>query len=535
MRHAEQHRALTEHFATVLVFAFAAFVLFYNLGGRYIEDWDEGIYSRTSQRALESHDYLVMKYDDYILWDKTPFPLWPMMLSFKLLGVSDVSARLSSVLFGLGILIQIFVIARRFYGLGTALLAVFVAVTTTQFVFHHGLKTANIDSITLFFLLGAVSSWVLCERERTRLAFTAASLACAFLCKGPLIGIPVVAIVLSAFPQGKRPSVTPKNLALSVFIFVAIIAPWYLYMYARFGDDFIDRHVVRIFLLWFAKGVDTHVHDDLYLIKNVLLSPYFFPWFGVAIISVVYFLRLFSEERRQIDLILISWVLITLLVVNGSRTKLYWYVLPLYPALAIMIAKTLSDFVRASNYLNKAAFYLGLLIVLTYYFDQQVFPTSAGFNFAKAGMAVLAIFILATLCARYAPERQGTVNAILLCLLCYFPAKEAYGQTLLKNMNAPIFAISNTLEPGQRINTFQLQRPAASYYLSRKFDLREFYRIEDAEQVRGGLVIVRSDFEPLKKVRQENAHGSFTFEIGGHSYRLTPLMTENEFTLFRVD
>ncbi|MGE5237542.1 MAG: ArnT family glycosyltransferase [Chloroflexota bacterium] len=533
MRHAEKPRPLAEYLATFLVFGFAVFVLFYNLGGRYIEDWDEGIYIRVSQRALETGDCLVMQFENHLLWDKTPFPLWPMIFSSKLFGFNETSARLSSALFGLGILMQIFLIARRFYGPATALLSVLVAITTTQFVFHHGLKTANIDSITIFFLLGAISSWVLIETERPRLVLTAASLACAFLCKGPLIGIPVVVILLSAIPRGKRPSITPKNLVLSVLLFIAIIAPWYLYMYVRFGDEFLERHVVRVFFLWFAKGVDSHVHDDLHLIKTTLLSPHYFPWFGAAIISVVYFFKLYSEEKRQIDFILIAWVLITLLVVNGSRTKLYWYVFPLYPMLAVMIAKTLSDFVRSSNYLNKAAFYLGLLIVLTHYFDQRLFPGSAGFNFAKAGLAVLGIFSLATLCARYVPRRQGVVNAILVCFLCYFPLKETYNQTLVKNLDAPILALANRLEPGQRINTFQLYRPAASYYLSRRFDLREFYGIEDVEQLRGGLVVVRSELE--KKLPPKDDRGGFTVEIGGNSYRVTPLMTENEFTLFKVD
>jgi 4-amino-4-deoxy-L-arabinose transferase-like glycosyltransferase len=526
---------LTEVLSVLFVFVFSVFVLFYNLGGRYIEDWDEGVYIRVTQSAIESRDYLVIKYTNYILWDKTPFPLWPMMLSFKLFGVNEASARLSSALFGFGILIQIFLIARRYYGPGTASFAVLVALTTTQFVFHHGLKTANIDSITIFFLLGAVSSWTLIERETPRLALTALSLACAFLCKGPLIGIPVVAIFLSMLRQGKRPSMTPKPLALSVFLFVAIVVPWYTFMFIRFGNEFLDHHVVRIFFLWFARGVDDHVHDDLFLIKNVLLSPHFFPWVGAAIISVIYFFKLYGQEKRQIDLLLIIWVLLTFLVVNGSRTKLYWYVLPLYPVLAIMIAKTMDDFVRDSNYLNKSAIYLGLFIILTYHFDQGVFRGSAGFNIVKAGLAVLGIFVLAALCERHVPEQRTVLNVILICILFYFPVKETYSQTLVRTMDIPILSITNGLEPGQRISTVQLQRPAASYYLSRKFDLREFYRIDEVEQMRGGPVIMRNDPELFRNLPPRDDRGGFTVWVGGKSYRVTLLMTENEFVLFRID
>jgi 4-amino-4-deoxy-L-arabinose transferase-like glycosyltransferase len=157
---------------TLLTFGFVIFVLFYNLGGHFLEDWDEAFYAVMSQTAIQNSNYLTLEYQSDIHWSKTPFPVYPMMASFRVFGVNEFSARLSSVFFSLGLLFQIYLIAKRYYGEWTAILAVLITITAAQFIFSHGLKTANVDAITLFFMVGSISSWLLIRNPDYRIIMT---------------------------------------------------------------------------------------------------------------------------------------------------------------------------------------------------------------------------------------------------------------------------------------------------------------------------------------------------------------------------
>lgn len=517
---------------TTLIFLFAAFTLFYNLGGQYLQDWDEAIYVKAAADALHDHDYLALKFRDGIFWDKTPIPLFPMMILFKLFGVSEVTARLSSAFFGAGTVLQIFLIARRYYGQWTGVLAVLITVTITQLMFWHGLRSADIDSITLFFLSGAISSWILVERVDRKIVFTMVSLSLAFLCKGPIIGIPVVVILSSLLVHNPLSRRSLKPLALGFFIAAAIVLPWYLYMYHRFGNDFVNNHVIRVFFQWFAVGVGPHVRDDMFLLDTVLLSPEHFPWFGAAVISVIYFLKLFSTEKRFSHFVLIAWVFTAFFVVNQSQTKIQWYVFPLYLPLAIMVAKTLVDFVENRDYLNTLAYYVGLMVILSYFFNKQVFPHNTTSNVARAGMAALALYGIVRLIERYVPHCRKILGIALICLLFYVPLKTAYKYTRSES-TPPVFEIAESLDLDKVIYTYDVY-PSGIYYLTRRGTVRDFYVYSgDIKPLRGQHVLTRTEI--LNNAKAKKADGSFQVAVGGEQYLFSPVKVRSEFSIVKVD
>lgn len=516
---------------TALVFGLAAFVLFHNLGGTFIEDWDEGVFLSAVQRTLKSHDYLAIRLEDVGPWDKSPFPLYPMLLSVKVFGMNEAAARAPSALFGMGIVALVFLIARRFYGLWTGLLAVVVTVTTTQLVFHHGLRSANIESITLFFLTGALASWLLIHRTAPRVLITAASLAAAFLCKGPIIGIPVAAIGLSLLVENPLKGKFLRYCVLSAILFVLLAAPWYLYMYGRFGQEFLEKHVARVIFGWFAKGSGGHIYGDTFYLRQVFFSPAMLPWYGAAVIALIYFFRLFSEKRRLAEGLLIIWVITTFVVIHAAQTKLYWYVFPLYPPLAIMIAKTLADFVEKRDYLNATAAYAGLTVVLTLFFDLQVFPSGRGSGLAKAVLAAALAWGAVTLVSRQRPRARQVLCGLLVAVLCYVPAKLTVERTFKGDASAPIFPVAEAADPTKPIYTYQLGRPAAVYYLAMRSEVRELY--SNLEELRGNQLVVRSDL--LAEAKSAEPDGSFSLLWNGLRFRFVPVKSANGFTLLKVE
>ena len=516
---------------TVSAFSFALFMLFFNLGGRNLADWDEGIHVMSAENAIQQHDYLVMRHQGRIA-DKSPFPLYPMIGFLKIFGPDEASARFSSALFGLGILIQVFLIARRFYGKRAAAMAVFVLSTSTQFMFDHGLRTANIDAITIFFLTGAISCWLLVDRMDYKIISTMGSLGAAFLCKGPIIAIPLSAILLS-FPLSnplRRSSVVPFLAGL--LLACALVLPWYLYMYGLFGHEFIQDKIVRNFLHRYWAGVGGHNnYGDMYFL-DILLSPKNFLWYGVSLIALVNFFKRFSEDRTREDCVLIGWVLASFVIVSQSQTKLDWYIFPLYPPLAIMTAKTLDDFIANENYLNKTAYYLGMIVCLTFLFNHSLSALGGGSNLVRACLAALLIYGTSRLFARFLPLHQRGLRLALVVVLFLLPGFYSVERTLQRDTAPPVLGIVKSLEPGKPINTFQLN-PSENYYLSRIGKVREFYRAEDVAKLKGQMVITRE--EVIDNAGPKSPDGSFKVVVGLNTYVITPVESGDGFAVVRVD
>ncbi len=522
---------MTKLFVTC-VFAFSSFVLFYNLDGHYLVDWDEAWYVLMAQRAIEDGNYLFLRFQNQVFWDKSPFTIYPMMLSFKIFGITEATARLPSAIFGLGVMIQIFLLARKFYGPVAGALAVLIAVTSTQFIFLHGLRTANIDGITIFFVTGSLSCWFLIERPAARVAGTFASLGLAFLCKGPIIVIPLAVVALNLLVGNPLKGRMLKSFMTALLTMLVIVVPWYAYMYVAFGRVFIQNHILRNFLERYTVGLDHHTYGDMYF-TGVLLSPENFLWYGVGMLGFFYFFKLYAEEKNPAHLALISWVFTTYIIVNLSHTKLAWYIFPLYPPLAIMAAKTLDDFIGKKNYLNIAAFYFGSIIILAAYLNREIFPEHNAPNIARACIVCLGLFCIDTLIEKKLPEYRKAFSTLLVCLLFLYPAYRSYDLAGYTSRDAPIHSIAERVEQNSTIATFLLYNPGASYYLSKKGILQEFFSYDDFPKLRGRVVITTKD--ALKGLNKDVPDGPFPYTFQGEHYTVTPLFSADVFSMVKVE
>jgi 4-amino-4-deoxy-L-arabinose transferase-like glycosyltransferase len=533
---------------TVLIFSFAIFVLFYNLGGHYLEDWDEAFYVVMSQTAIQNGNYLVLEYQNDIHWSKNPVPLYPMIASFKLFGVNEFSARLSSVLFGLGLLLQIFFIAKRYYGQWTALLAVLITITSTQFIFSHGLKTANVDGITLFFLIAAISSWLLIENPGYKIITTFACLAFAFLCKGPIIVIPVVVICLSLFIENPLKKTSVKSLFIGLSAAAVIVLPWYLYAYEVYGDIFIKKHILYNFIQRYTEGIEGHKEGALYFIRYLFSTDHFI-WTGVAMASLVYFLRIFLTKKRLIEFILPAWVLVTFIIVNLSQTKLWWYMFPIYPALAIITAKTLTDFVESPGFLNGAAYSIGIITMTVsifgyhpyifyklddltifgyhpYIFHKLFFDF---FDINKTKIAALSAFLVfigtVFFLKKYIPDYRKKFRILLVCIICIIPISKTYELTIKKDLNAPVSSLVKNLDFSKPVCTFTIGPdifpPGAYYYLSAKGKVEQCSVVRLGKALKGKTVIMQT--QTLEYLRKNNEAGAFQLVSKRDTFNMTPI------------
>ena len=97
-----------------LLFAACAFVLFWNLGTRGLNEPDEGRYASISQQMLQDHDWLVPRLQQQLHFSKPPLSYWLAASAFRFFGETEWAARLTPALAAFSILLLTWLMARRY-------------------------------------------------------------------------------------------------------------------------------------------------------------------------------------------------------------------------------------------------------------------------------------------------------------------------------------------------------------------------------------------------------------------------------------
>lgn len=330
-----------------LIWAALVAALFYRLGGAVLFEPDEGRNSEKAREILALHDWITPHENFHAVLDKPIFFYWLIAASFKFFGLSEWAARLPSVLaaFGCLVLIYRFVLAR--WGRWEAFWSVLILLTSAEFFI---LARVVIFDMSLTFFM-TLAFWAFYEAAHTEPAkqrriwclVLYSALAIATLIKG-LIGVVVPGMVFFFYLLLSNRWAVLRRIYLipGVLLFFAIVLPWYLAADAH-NDGYLryylwDEHFGRFTTTEFERGAPWY-----FFIVVALVG--FFPW--TLLLPVV----LNDIRKAGIDdktLYLILWATLPFLFFSASKSKLPHYILPLFPALAILTAAMLGRCCRDS-------------------------------------------------------------------------------------------------------------------------------------------------------------------------------------------
>jgi len=327
----------TTTIAFLLVFSFAWFA---NLGQRDLFNTDEGRYAEISREMVASGDWLTPRLNGLKYFEKPPLQYWATAAAFEAFGQSAWSARLWTALTGfLGVLFAAFA-AWRLFGaeagratgaiLGGSLMWVFMG---------HG---SSLDMGVSSFLSLAVGAFALAQRDRVGpggrrgwMLFGWAACALAVLSKG-LIGIvlPAGAVALYVLWQRDWRLLARLELAAGLALFLAIAAPWFV--------------MVSLANHEFAHFFFIHEHFERFLTKeHGRFQPwwYFLPLLALGAVPWTLALpgALVAAARRrpllsfQPQRFLLVWCVFVFVFFSVSDSKLFAYILPIFPALAMLL------------------------------------------------------------------------------------------------------------------------------------------------------------------------------------------------------
>jgi 4-amino-4-deoxy-L-arabinose transferase-like glycosyltransferase len=341
-------RAEQRWLAPVLLFIVAVLFVAPLVGGLPLLDPDEGLHAAIAQEMVARGDYVTPRFLGTPFPDKPILFFWAQALAIRVFGSHVAAVRSVGLLFGLAGALATGVLARRLFGRSAGAIAFAVYATM---LLPAVISQAAVHDIALVpWVVLALVAFVDARRSPTLVRagghamLAGLWLGLALLTKG-LVGVAITGIAAATWLVASRALGVRMVLVGAVALLVAcgIAAPWYLAM-DRANPGYLHYFFVQRHLHGFAT--DTQPHGDRpwwYYLPIVLAGalPWtaYLPWrepdpkTGPA-----------ADDGRRLAW---GWLLGSLLFLSAASSKLVTYVLPVFPAIALLVARRWAGWIDA--------------------------------------------------------------------------------------------------------------------------------------------------------------------------------------------
>jgi len=310
-----------------------------------LTDPDEVFYSLTAHEMASHHEWATPLIFDQPQFEKPPLTYWLLEFAFNTWGESPFTARFFPALFAIvGVMLVYFLGLMGFKDEGKAFLSALVLATGAFFMAMG--KMVFTDMIFSVFILGAFTMfvWAFTDRPRRGAAWMGFYICCALatLTKGPLgFVIPQVSIILFLLYQRQLDSLKNMWVPLGILLFLLIALPWYLYTYHQYGHAFTHEFFYNDH--WRRLLSAEHHGNDHWFFYPVTMIAGLFPWSLFLMAAVVDLFKRLKSSVTLVDYLSLSWIITVFVVFQMAHSKLASYILPLFPALALLTGNFLGN------------------------------------------------------------------------------------------------------------------------------------------------------------------------------------------------
>ena len=350
----------------ILLTAICTFLWCGSMWGWPIRGTDETRYTGVARELLGRSNWLVLTWRGEPYDEKPPLAFWMMGGLMKITGMDNAwLLRLPTFLAALATTLLTYTIARRFIsapaGLTSALLLATAPLYSNQAV------TARLDMISTAYMTLALGLWLGARASNSmswgaRAAFWA-SLAAAFFTRNALM--PALLLLIILIDCARAHSLRPWRItapAIGLTALAAFIAAWFYTQHKLYPAGVVKNQ-------WQEQIVDrlegSTRHGKPFWYYPIALAEGWGPWVVLLAWAAIDAIAGWLYEKRQrstsnsesslnverwtLDVgrstlmpspwpPLVTWVLLPLLILSLVGAKRPQYLLPLYPAIAILIA-----------------------------------------------------------------------------------------------------------------------------------------------------------------------------------------------------
>jgi 4-amino-4-deoxy-L-arabinose transferase-like glycosyltransferase len=328
---------------------------FYRLGALGLVGPDEPRYAQVAKEMASSGDFVTPRLNGKPWFEKPILYYWLTASFYRVLGVNEFSARLASALAGsLGVVVTWWLGCRWIGRRGGFLSAAILATSVIWFSLSRAATMDMLLSSALAFAWASLYA-ILFPTDSVKQAtgslphhssplpaiILSVSLAVSVLAKGPVGVILVVgSLLLYLLLAGDFWKIKRFPFVTIGVVFAGLSVPWYWLCYQANGSIFVREFIVQHNIQRFTTDRFQHAQPIWFYLGVLFVG--FFPWTLQILEPVSRLLhRKFrvSTENEAKELFFGLWLLVPLLFFSASRAKLPGYLLPVAPAVAILIAR----------------------------------------------------------------------------------------------------------------------------------------------------------------------------------------------------
>ena len=331
----------------MLLMAAGLLVFFWRLGSHDLWPPDEPRFALVAREMWTRGDYSLLSLNNHLYTDKPPLFFWAINGFGRLLGgIDEWAARLPSAVAALLALLLIERLGGWLYDRKTGLIAALVFATSLQIV-ERG-RWASIDmTLNLFVLSAIVLLWrgrARPERQAECFAWAWVMMGLATLAKGPVgLVLPILAVLPSILAERDFRTARRVFSPVGIGLYLLVTLSWFGLFAWRLGPGYalwvlMHQNVERYVGAW------NSTHPVWYYLWRFPVG--FFPWIVFLPSGIAQAFSAEERERRNAALFLVAWIGAIFLFFSFSTGKRGVYIIPLYPAAAILVARLLA---RASE------------------------------------------------------------------------------------------------------------------------------------------------------------------------------------------
>ena len=300
----------------------------------------EAMYALIPKEMLAAGSWLTPTLNGVHYLDKPHLLFWLNMVGYKILGVSAWSARVPTLAVTVGEVWLTYLIGRRLIGQKAAWLGGFILLTGIGFfVLHLQILTDHLITLSLLAALYCLLRWQEEPARRWSTLFYLALVA-GFLSKG-FIGLvfPVLIGLIYAWQQRDRRLLrlfwSPSGLALVVILLAAWAVASELANPGYLKFQIVNEQIMRFLGRRQPPDINSYTISGFWLFLGIWLMPWTF-----MLPSALYRFWQATQPGREVKAaarLLIIWAAVILVFFTLSSSRIEYYSLPAFPALALIL------------------------------------------------------------------------------------------------------------------------------------------------------------------------------------------------------
>jgi len=351
-------------------------VFFFGLGSYPLQVPDEARYAEVPREMVVTGDYLTPRLNGVKYFEKPALFYWLQASSIELFGMNEWSLRLWTALLAIFGCVLTYLVATRLYDRTTGLTSAgILASSALYFIMGHAI---TLDMAVSVFMTGTLACFLLATQSPlhtwSRFGWAMASYACvafSVLTKG-LMGLLLPGAIIFFWFCFSHQWRVLLNIYLmpGIFLFLLLSLPWHILMQLT-NPEFFQFYIVEQQFLRYFTDYASRQQPFWFFIPVILIGM--LPW-SVFLPKALHH----AWQQRKVSppmMFLLIWSLLIFVFFSLSQSKLIPYVLPIFPALAIITG----HYVIKSQYSAKLLSRMGIAAIIVYF----IFVITWGFLYNK--------------------------------------------------------------------------------------------------------------------------------------------------------